>query len=53
MPAILYRTNCLLIAEEIRVWIAEEAQIGIAQLPDGFRSDPRDDITCSPVTSGV
>ncbi len=36
LPAVLYRTNCLLISEEIRVWIAREARIGIELLPDHF-----------------
>ena len=37
LPAILYRTNCLLICEEIRLWIAEEANLGIVTLPDDYR----------------
>ena len=37
IPAILYRVNCLLIAEEIRMMIASEAHIGVVELPEGFR----------------
>lgn len=36
IPAVLYRINCLLVAEELRVLIASEAHIGVRQLPDGF-----------------
>ena len=32
VPAILYRTNCLLIADELRVRIAAEARIGSVQV---------------------
>ena len=37
IPAILYRVNCLLVAEELRVVITDEAHIGVSQLPHGFR----------------
>ena len=37
IPAVLYRVNCLLVAEELRVVITDEAHIGVSQLPDGFR----------------
>ena len=36
LPSILYRLNSLLIAEELRVQIAEEAGVGSAGLPDGY-----------------
>ena len=39
LPAILYRTNCLLIAEELRKKIAVGAQVGRVELPEGFRFD--------------
>ena len=37
LPAILYRTNYLLLAEELRVIIAAETGIGKVRLADGFR----------------
>ena len=37
MPAILYRMNYLLLAEEIRKHIASETNIGIVELPKDFR----------------
>ena len=37
IPAILYRINCLLVAEELRVLIAREAHVGVRELPNGFR----------------
>ena len=37
IPAILYRINCLLVAEELRVLIAREAHVGVRELPCGFR----------------
>ncbi len=37
LPAILYRTNCLLICEEIRQWISDEATLGVVMLPDDYR----------------
>ena len=36
LPAILYRVNYLLIAEELRLLIAREARIGIAELSPDF-----------------
>ncbi|KAK3597389.1 hypothetical protein CHS0354_040114 [Potamilus streckersoni] len=36
LPAVLYRMNYLLIAEEIRVNVAKETKIGVAELPEGF-----------------
>ena len=37
LPAILYRLNYLLLAEEIRKHVSKETQIGIVELPEGFR----------------
>ena len=37
LPAILYRMNYLLLAEEIRKHIAAETKIGIVELPQDFR----------------
>ena len=37
LPAIFYRMNCLLIADEIRMMIAQGAHIGVVNLPDDFR----------------
>ena len=37
LPAILYRMNYLLLAEEIRKNVAVETRIGIAGLPDNYR----------------
>ncbi|KAH3846058.1 hypothetical protein DPMN_088351, partial [Dreissena polymorpha] len=37
LPAILYRLNYLLLAEEIRKLVAKETKIGIEELPSGFR----------------
>ena len=37
LPAILYRMNYLLLAEEIRKHIAAETKIGIVELPKDFR----------------
>ncbi|ESP02872.1 hypothetical protein LOTGIDRAFT_111015 [Lottia gigantea] len=37
LPAILYRMNYLLLAEEIRLRIARETGIGVIDLPEGFR----------------
>ena len=37
LPAILYRMNYLLLAEEIRKHIASETNIGIVELPEDFR----------------
>ncbi|XP_041353083.1 endoribonuclease Dicer-like [Gigantopelta aegis] len=36
LPAVLYRLNYLLLAEEIRKRIAKETGIGIVDLPEGF-----------------
>ncbi|XP_064622182.1 endoribonuclease Dicer-like isoform X2 [Lineus longissimus] len=36
IPAILYRVNYLLVADEIRLRIAHEAKIGVDVLPEGF-----------------
>ncbi|KAL3873454.1 hypothetical protein ACJMK2_036569 [Sinanodonta woodiana] len=36
LPAVLYRMNYLLIAEEIRVNVAKETKIGIVELPEKF-----------------
>lgn len=37
LPAILYRINYLLIAEEIRVKIAQGTKIGVIDIPKGFQ----------------
>ncbi|GFS16244.1 endoribonuclease Dicer [Elysia marginata] len=37
LPAILYRTNCLLLAEELRQRVANQTGIGQEKLPPGFR----------------
>ena len=37
LPAILYRTNCLLLAEELRQRVAIQTGIGQEELPNGFR----------------
>ncbi|KAK6181301.1 hypothetical protein SNE40_009184 [Patella caerulea] len=37
LPAILYRMNYLLLAEEIRIRISMETGIGVTDLPDEFR----------------
>ncbi|RUS80555.1 hypothetical protein EGW08_011695 [Elysia chlorotica] len=37
LPAILYRTNCLLLAEELRQRVAIQTGIGQEVLPPGFR----------------
>ncbi|XP_059142137.1 endoribonuclease Dicer-like isoform X2 [Physella acuta] len=37
LPTILYRTNYLLLAEELRSKISRETNIGLDQLPEGFR----------------
>ncbi|GFO41771.1 endoribonuclease dicer [Plakobranchus ocellatus] len=37
LPAILYRTNCLLLAEELRQRVACQTGIGQEELPPGFR----------------
>lgn len=36
IPAILYRMNYLLVAEEIRMMIAEAAHIGVAKIPEDY-----------------
>ncbi|CAI9730629.1 endoribonuclease Dicer-like [Octopus vulgaris] len=36
LPAILYRINYLLIAEEIRVKVAQGTKIGVIEIPKGF-----------------
>ncbi|XP_063958969.1 endoribonuclease Dicer-like [Lytechinus pictus] len=36
LPSILYRLNALLIAEELRVQVAEEAGIGLKKLPEEY-----------------
>ena len=37
LPAILYRTNCLLLAEELRQRVANQTGIGQEELPPNFR----------------
>ncbi|XP_062617556.1 endoribonuclease Dicer-like [Saccostrea cucullata] len=42
LPTILYRLNYLLVADEIRVKIAEGTGIGMVKLEEGFRFQPLD-----------
>ena len=42
LPTILYRLNYLLVADEIRVKIAEGSGIGLVNLEEGFRFPPLD-----------
>ncbi|XP_052107136.1 endoribonuclease Dicer-like isoform X2 [Mytilus californianus] len=39
LPTILYRMNCLLVSEELRIIITEGANIGQASIPQGFIYD--------------
>ncbi|XP_071160069.1 endoribonuclease Dicer-like [Mytilus edulis] len=39
LPTILYRMNCLLVAEELRIIITEGANIGQSSIPEGFIYD--------------
>lgn len=40
LPTILYRMNCLLVSEELRILIAKGAEIGQANVPEDFIFDP-------------
>lgn len=40
LPTILYRMNCLLVSEELRILIAKGAKIGQASVPEDFIFDP-------------
>lgn len=42
LPAVMYRTNYLLVAEEIRIKIALETGIGVSQIPEDFSFPPLD-----------